>query len=69
MYKILINLLLLYCLSINPAYAYLDPGIGSVILQAVVGLIAVVVTTFGIYWDKVKNYYQKIKDKIKKKKQ
>ena len=69
MYKFLINLLLLYCLSINPAYAYLDPGIGSVILQAVIGLIAVVVTTLGIYWDKVKNYYQKIKNKIKKKKQ
>jgi hypothetical protein len=67
MSKILINFILLYYFSINPAHAYLDPGIGSIILQAVVGLIAVVVTTFGIYWDKFKNYYQKIKNKIKKK--
>lgn len=38
-----------------PAHAYLDPGTGSMILQAIVGAIAVAGATASIYWAKVKS--------------
>ena len=38
-----------------PAHAYLDPGTGSMILQAIVGGIAVAGATLSIYWTKVKS--------------
>lgn len=39
---------------ISDAYAYLDPGTGSVIIQAVIGVIAGVLITLKIYWYKLK---------------
>jgi hypothetical protein len=39
-----------------PAYAYLDPGTGSMILQAIVGAVAVAGATASIYWAKVKSF-------------
>jgi len=39
---------------ISDAYAYLDPGTGSVIIQAVIGAIAGVLITLKIYWYKLK---------------
>lgn len=37
-----------------PAFAYLDPGTGSMILQAIVGGIAVAGATLSVYWARVK---------------
>ena len=48
----------------NKAFAYLDPGTGSIILQSILGAIAAVVAWGGIYWQKVKDFYNK---KFKKK--
>ncbi len=48
------------------AHAYLDPGTGSIILQAIVGAFAAFFTSIYIFWDKVKNFYKKIFKKIKK---
>ena len=39
---------------VSDAYAYLDPGTGSVIIQAVIGTIAAVLITLKIYWYKLK---------------
>lgn len=39
---------------VSDAYAYLDPGTGSVIIQAVIGAIAAVLITLKIYWYKLK---------------
>ena len=52
----------------NPAYAYLDPGTGNMILQALVGLLAAGATAVSIYWQKFKIFMNKIfkkKDTIK----
>ena len=49
------------------AHAYLDPGKGSIILQAIVGAFAVFCTSIYIFWNKVKNFYKKIFIKNKKK--
>ena len=52
---------------INPtiAYAYLDPGTGSIILQAILGFIAAAVASVSIYWTKFKLLLNKIFNKKK----
>ena len=49
------------------AHAYLDPGTGSIILQAIVGAFAAFFTSIYIFWNKVKNFCKKIFNKNKKK--
>ena len=43
----------------SPAYAYLDPGTGSVLLQGLIGGIAAVMAFLSIYWQKVKAFFSK----------
>jgi hypothetical protein len=42
-----------------PAYAYLDPGTGSVLLQGLIGGIAAIISFLSIYWHKVKSFFSK----------
>ena len=49
----------------NNAYAYLDPGTGSIILQALLGAIAAAASYFIFYWNKVKIFFKKIFNKKK----
>ena len=46
---------------VSDAYAYLDPGTGSVILQALIGVIAGVLITLKIYWYKLKEKLSRMK--------
>lgn len=41
-----------------PAYAYLDPGTGSMILSAVVGLVATLGLALKTYWYKLRNFFR-----------
>ena len=41
-------------LLISDAYAYLDPGSGSIIIQMIIGALVGVVITLKVYWEKVK---------------
>lgn len=52
-------ILLLFFYSSN-AYAYLDPGSGGIILQAIFGIIAGIVTFYYFLKQKVKNFFKKI---------
>lgn len=45
--------------SITPAYAYLDPGTGSMILQALIGGIAAGIAVISLYYRRVKAYFNK----------
>jgi len=40
-----------------PAYAYLDPGTGSMVLQAIIGAIAVGGAAVSVYWAKFKSLF------------
>tara|TARA_B100001989_G_C24204684_1_gene300118 strand:+ start:57 stop:281 length:225 start_codon:yes stop_codon:yes gene_type:complete len=42
------------------SYAYIDPGSGSIILQAIIAAIAGAGTAITIYWKKVKLFFSKI---------
>ena len=46
------------------AFAYLDPGMGSMLLQGIIAVIAATGLTLKIYWQKIKDFF---KNKIKKK--
>ena len=43
----------------SPAYAYLDPGTGSMLVQGLIGGVAVVMSFLSIYWQKVKAFFGK----------
>ena len=55
-----------FVVLINNAYAYLDPGTGSIILQAILGFIAASLATLSFYWNKVKTFLCKFFKKDKK---
>ena len=42
---------------------YIDPGTGTIILQAIVGAIAAGIVTIKLYWYKLKAFFTKKKDK------
>lgn len=42
------------------AQAYIDPGMGSFILQAILGFIAVTVTSVTFFWNKIKSIIRNI---------
>ena len=65
MKKILITSFFFTIFLNNKAFAYLDPGTGSIILQALVGAIAAGATYCSMYWQKIKNFFNK-KDKTDK---
>tara|TARA_B100001057_G_scaffold412109_1_gene428042 strand:+ start:133 stop:363 length:231 start_codon:yes stop_codon:yes gene_type:complete len=46
-------------LTVTNAYAYLDPGTGSFILQAIIGFLAALSAGFLYYWTKIKNFFLK----------
>jgi len=45
--------------TISDAYAYIDPGSGSIIIQAIVGALVGVGITIRIYWYKIKEKLMK----------
>lgn len=50
---------------VTNAYAYLDPGTGSFVLQAIIGFLAAVTAGITYYWSRVKNFFLKIFKKNK----
>lgn len=54
---------LLYC---NTAYAYLDPGTGSLLIQAIIGIITAIISGLVYFWTTLKNKITQIFKKNKK---
>ena len=59
MVKILIFLIILLHTSI--AYAYLDPGTGSLLLQGLIAALAAAGAAITVYWNKLKSLFSKKK--------
>ena len=66
MKKIILFLIIYNSVLIKNAYAYLDPGTGSIILQAILGAIAAGFSYCAFYWNKVKNFFKKLFKKKEK---
>ena len=48
------RLLVIICLFVaSPAYAYLDPGTGSILLQVILGGIAGAIVAIKLFWYKI----------------
>ena len=52
MSKIILTTIIYFILTKN-AYAYLDPGTGSIILSAIIAVLA----TIKHYWNLIKNFF------------
>ena len=46
----------------SPAYAYLDPGTGSMLLTGLIAGLAAIISFLSIYWQKVKAFFGKEKE-------
>jgi hypothetical protein len=55
--NILLAALSVYALSMGDAYAYLDPGTGSIIIQGIIGAIAGGLVVGRMYWQKLKSFF------------
>ena len=64
----LILLLFFNLLFLGKAQAYIDPGSGSIILQALLGALAAAGVSISIYWNKLKDFFKKNKNKDRNKK-
>jgi hypothetical protein len=54
-----VALLVVACLAMaRPAYAYLDPGTGSMLLSAVIGVIAAVALAVKMFWYRVLGWFR-----------
>ena len=51
--------------NFNMAYAYLDPGTGGILIQAILGIIAAAVAYCSFYINKIKFYLKKLFSKKK----
>lgn len=60
----LFTILLLGGVLISDAYAYLDPGSGSVVIQALIGALVGVGITLKVYWAKIKYSISNKRNKI-----
>mgnify|MGYP001497225319 CR=1 FL=1 len=65
-YNILVLTVFFSILSIPNAFAYLDPGTGSIILQALIAFIATASATIVYYWRKIKLILKRIFKKEEK---
>lgn len=62
--KLIIFILYLLFLS-NSAFAYIDPGIGSLLIQSIIGAFAIGMGFVSLYWTKFKKFLKNIFSKKK----
>ena len=57
--KLIISIAWLYVLLLfaNPAYAYIDPGTGSMLVQAVIAAVAAASVSIGIFWRRIRSFF------------
>ncbi len=61
--KIILTSLFIAGFFIPDAYAYIDPGSGSIVIQAIIGALVGVGITIKIYWYKLKEKVFRISKK------
>ena len=44
---------------VGQAYAYIDPGTGSMIVQAMIAAVAAAGVTIGIFWSRVRSFFSR----------
>ena len=44
----------------SPALAYVDPGVGGMLIQLLLGGVAGLVVIMRLYWERIRNFWSKI---------
>jgi len=63
---IIVLFMILFAFSIQNAYAYIDLGTGSYILQAGIAVVLGAILSFKVFWRKIIGKFSKILSKGKK---
>jgi hypothetical protein len=58
LFTLYVSLLFLGFFS-KPAFAYLDPGTGSYVVQVLIGVVLAASVTIKVYWKKITNFFTK----------
>jgi hypothetical protein len=45
---------------VNQSYAYIDPGTGSMLVQAVLAAIAAVSVSIGVFWRRIRSFLDRL---------
>ena len=45
---------------VNRAYAYIDPGTGSMLIQALIGAVAAISVSIGIFWRYIRSFLDRL---------
>ena len=53
----ILGMLSLSGIFFSDAYAYIDPGSGSILFQGLIGVLVGAVVAVKMYWLKIKNYF------------
>ena len=64
--RLFLFILIVYFSLLGKSFAYLDPGSGGIIFQAIIGFIVAAIAVATIYWNKFKMFILKIFKKEKK---
>ena len=59
--NILLAAVAIYAVTMGDAFAYLDPGTGSIIIQGIIGAIAGGLVVGRMYWHKFKSLFSRAK--------
>ena len=57
---ILITALYVLVFSTKPAFAYLDPGTGSMLIQGLIAAVAALTVSIGIFWGRLKSFWGRL---------
>ena len=49
------------------AYAYIDPGTGSMLVQALLAVLAAVSVSLGLFWRRIRSYFSRLLNRGKEK--
>lgn len=66
--KMIVGVLLFAIIQIiftERAYAYIDPGTGSMMIQALLALIATVSVSIGVFWKRIRSFFMRLLNKDK----
>ena len=61
--KSLLSLMILAVFSlffVTRAYAYIDPGTGSMLIQALIGAVAAVSVSIGMFWRHIRSFLDRL---------
>lgn len=58
--RVLVIFVLFYLLFPRAAYAYIDPGTGSFLLQMLIAALVGTALSVKVFWNKVKNLFKKL---------